>query len=66
MIHGGQDTTVNVAQADRFVAALQQAGAADVTYLRYDDAAHGVFGEQAQETVPALEAFFDRTLGGGQ
>ncbi len=62
IIHGAQDSTVNVAQADRFVEALKAAGASDVTYLRYDDAGHGVFGQHSQETIPAMEAFFDRTL----
>ena len=64
VVHGTADRLVPVSQADRFVDALKKAGARDVTYLRYDDAGHGVFRQHADETYPAMERFFARTLGG--
>jgi acetyl esterase/lipase len=63
VIHGTADTTVNVDQGDRLVEALKEAGAEDVTYLRIEGAGHGVFNSHANQTQPAMEAFFDRTIG---
>ncbi len=62
VIHGAMDLTVPVAQADRFVEALRLAGARDVTYLRFSGQGHTVFNACADETYPAMEAFFRRTL----
>jgi len=43
---------------------LEKAGAKDVTYRRYTDGSgHGVFSRNIQETGPAMEAFFARTIG---
>lgn len=64
LVHEESDRTVGVYHADNFVKALREAGAEDVTYMRYTDGAgHGVFGAKIKETGPAREAFFARTLG---
>ncbi len=63
LVHGTADTTVPYSQGERFAAALKEAGAKDVTLLTYEGAGHGVFGQHADETGPAMEAFFARTLG---
>jgi acetyl esterase/lipase len=63
VIHGTVDQIVPVSQGDRFVEALKKAGAKDVTYLRYENAGHVVFHQRADETEPAMEEFFARTLG---
>lgn len=65
IIHGTKDNTVNVAHGDRLVEALKKAGAKDVTYIRIEGAGHGVFNQHADQTKPAMEAFFDRTIGSG-
>lgn len=63
LIHDEADRTVPVRNADDFVKALQDAGAKDVTYKRYTNkSGHGVFGRNAKETGPMMEAFFRRTL----
>lgn len=64
LVHGTADTTVNVKHGDTFVAALKEAGAKDVTYLRIEGSGHGVFGQNADKTGPAMAEFFKRTLGG--
>ncbi|MHB8901560.1 MAG: alpha/beta fold hydrolase [Thermoguttaceae bacterium] len=64
VIHGTADKTVPLSQGEKFVEALKKAGAKDVTFLKYDGAGHGVFIQQADETGPAMEAFFARTLQG--
>jgi acetyl esterase/lipase len=64
IVHGTKDGTVNVSQGDSFVKALREAGAKDVTYLRYEGEGHGVFGARRDDTYPAMERFFARTLGG--
>jgi acetyl esterase/lipase len=66
LIHGSDDTTVPVAQLDRFVEAMRSAGHQDLTYLRYEGASHMVFRQRADETEPAMARFFARTLGGGE
>lgn len=63
LVHGTADNTVPFSQGERFAAALEDAGAGDVTFLTYEGAGHGVFMQQAAETGPAMEAFFARTLG---
>ncbi len=63
LFHDEADRTVPVANSDGFVKALQAAGAKDITYKRYTNkSGHGVFGRNAKETVPMMEAFFARTL----
>ncbi|UCG47885.1 MAG: alpha/beta hydrolase [Phycisphaerales bacterium] len=63
VIHDASDRLVAVRQADEFVKALRRAGAKDVTYMRYDNGTgHGVFLKNIQETGPAREEFFQRTL----
>jgi acetyl esterase/lipase len=65
LFHGTADRTVDVAHSDRFTQALKEAGADDVTYLRIEDAGHGVFNQHGQTTKPAMREFFDRTIGTG-
>ena len=65
IFHGTKDNTVNVAHGDRLVEALKKAGAKDVTYIKIEGAGHGVFNQHADQTKPAMEAFFDRTIGPG-
>ncbi len=62
IIHGTADRTVPVSQSDELVKALREVGAKDVTYMRIDGAGHGVFGQNIEQTGPAREAFFERTL----
>lgn len=63
LVHEESDRLVAVRQADEFVKALREAGARDVTYMRYTDGSgHGVFAANIKETGPAREAFFERTL----
>lgn len=63
LVHGTADRTVDVAHSDRFVEALKKAGAKDVTYLRVEGAGHGVFTQHSDVTHPAMQDFFQRTLG---
>ncbi len=64
LVHEESDRTVNVSNSDDFVAALQKAGANDITYKRYTDGSgHGVFVANIAETGPAMEAFFAATIG---
>lgn len=63
LIQGTADSTVDVRHGDTFVEALKQAGARDVTYLRIEGAGHGVFGQHKEQTGPAMEEFFARTIG---
>jgi len=63
LFHGTADKTVDVKHSDRFVEALKKAGADDVTYLRIDDAGHGVFNQHRKETHPVMRKFFERTIG---
>ena len=62
MVHGTADKTVPVQQSDDLNKLFQDHESQDVTYLRIDDASHGVFRQHASETVPAMEKFFDRVL----
>jgi acetyl esterase/lipase len=63
VIHEESDRLVAVRQADEFVKVLRDAGAKDVTYMRYTDGSgHGVFAANIKETGPAREAFFERAL----
>ncbi|MHC4997149.1 MAG: alpha/beta hydrolase fold domain-containing protein [Planctomycetota bacterium] len=63
LFHEESDRTVPVSNSDDFVKALKEAGAMDITYMRYTDGSgHGVFSANKEETFPALEKFFTRTL----
>jgi acetyl esterase/lipase len=63
LIHGSEDATVPVDQLDRFVEAMRASGHPDLTYLRIEGAGHMVFQQHIDETEPARERFFARTLG---
>ncbi|MFK7769180.1 MAG: alpha/beta hydrolase fold domain-containing protein [Mariniblastus sp.] len=63
IIHGTADRTVPVQQADDLNEALKNAKAKDVTYLRFEGAGHGVFGQRSKKTYPAMKEFFKRTIG---
>jgi acetyl esterase/lipase len=63
VVHGTADRTVPISHGDRLVEVLKKAGAKDVTYMRYDGAGHGVFNQHSDETHPAMEKFFARTIG---
>jgi len=62
IVHGTADTTVPVAQGDTLVRLLKEAGAKDVTYMKFEGAGHGVFLQHRDETQPAMQKFFDRVL----
>lgn len=63
LIHEVSDPLVGVWHADQFVKALREAGARDVTLMRFEDGSgHGVFQRNIEKTGPAMEAFFERTL----
>ena len=63
IIHDAADRTVSVRQSDEFAKALKEAGAKDVTYMRFDEGfGHGVFMRNIEVTGPARKAFFERTL----
>jgi len=63
LVHEESDRTVAVSNSDDFVKALREAGAKDVTYMRYTDGSgHGTFMANIKETGPAREKFFERTL----
>lgn len=65
IIHDTADRTVSVRHSDEFSKALDEAGAKDVTYMRFDEGfGHGVFTRNIEVTGPARQAFFERTLKG--
>jgi len=65
LIHGTSDEVVPIGPVDAFVESLKAAGAPDVTYIRVDDANHGVaFEHYMMRSKTALYEFFGRTLGG--
>ncbi|MGY8768086.1 MAG: prolyl oligopeptidase family serine peptidase, partial [Pirellulales bacterium] len=61
MIHGATDQTVHIASTDDFVKKMQQ-NSANITYLRYQDAGHGVMFQKQKETIPATLEFFAKHL----
>jgi acetyl esterase/lipase len=62
-IHGTEDQKAPVSYVDDFVKALRETGAKDITYKRYaDGTGHGAYVKHIEETVPARETFFARTL----
>jgi len=62
IVHGMADGTVPFSQGERFAKALEVAGAKDVTFMKFEGAGHGVFGQHAAKTHPAMEQFFARVL----
>lgn len=63
MVHESSDRTVSIRHTEKFVQALREAGADDVTFMRYEDGSgHGAFQANIKETGPARKAFFDRIL----
>ncbi len=61
LIHGTRDGVVNVAQSDKFAAALTAAGV-PVNYQRIEGAKHDVHREQTILLRPTVNAFFDHWL----
>ena len=62
LFQGTRDRQVDAAQSNRFVKALEAAGAKDVTYHLYPGSGHSVFIQKRKKTYPLMEAFFERTL----
>ena len=62
IVHGTADKTVPFNQGTKLQEALKSVGARDVKLMKFEDAGHGVFGQNAKKTYPAMEAFFKRTL----
>jgi len=58
LVHGAEDTVVFIDSTDEFVKKMKSVGA-DITYLRFEDAGHGVMGQEATKTNPAMYAFFE-------
>lgn len=61
IIHGTKDDVVVIDSTDEFSEAMKKAGA-DITYLRYEGAGHGVMGQKGKETTPAMMKFFKKHL----
>lgn len=62
LIHGDADRVVAPEQSKLLYRALKNVGAKDVVLMSIHDAGHGVFVQHRSITVPAMEAFFARTL----
>lgn len=63
LVHGVKDEIVFIQSTDEFHTSMNAAGA-DIEYLRYEDAGHGVMGQKGRETMPAMSKFFQRHLKG--
>ena len=61
LIHGAQDEVVFIQSTDEFHTSMKDAGA-EIEYLRYEDAGHGVMGQKGRETMPAMSKFFRQHL----
>jgi acetyl esterase/lipase len=61
LVHGVDDAVVIIDSTDEFVKAMKDAGA-DIAYLRCEGAGHGVMGQNARETTPAMLSFFEKHL----
>ncbi|WP_298858866.1 prolyl oligopeptidase family serine peptidase, partial [uncultured Gimesia sp.] len=61
LIHGAKDKVVFIDSTDEFYKAMQAADA-DITYLRFHDAGHGVMGQKGSKTMPAMHHFFEKHL----
>ena len=66
IVHGTADRTVPFSQGESFAKALKDAKAKDVTFLKFENAGHGVFGQHRRTTYPAMEKFFARVLCDGE
>jgi dipeptidyl aminopeptidase/acylaminoacyl peptidase len=64
MAHGGQDPTVNSAESDQMVEALEERGV-PVSYIFYEDEGHGYFsmGDNWLKLWEAIEIFLVEHLG---
>lgn len=60
IVHGTQDTTVPISQAEVLYERLKQAGV-DVTFVKIEGGGHGIGGAEIQNRV---QAFFDKHLRG--
>lgn len=60
VVHGTQDATVPISQAEMFFAALQKAGV-DATFVKMEGGGHGIGGP---DITARVEAFFDKHLRG--
>jgi acetyl esterase/lipase len=63
VMHGNNDTTVPLSQAERLVKALRDAGAKNLTFIIFDASGHSMFNAHSAETRPAMMGFFDSTIG---
>ena len=61
LVHGANDKVVFIDSTDEFVERLRSTGA-DITYLRFKDAGHGVMGQMGRKTTPAMVAFLQKHL----
>lgn len=61
LVHGAKDTIVFIDSTDVFAKQMKEAGA-DITYLRFKDAGHGVMGQKGVKTMPAMYLFFEKHL----
>jgi dipeptidyl aminopeptidase/acylaminoacyl peptidase len=52
----------HIQSTDAFFAAMKKAGA-DIKYLRFEDAGHGVMGQKYRQANAAMTEFFDKHLG---
>jgi acetyl esterase/lipase len=62
LIHGAKGTVVFIDSTDEFHKKMKSAGA-DIEYLRFEDGTHGVTGQKARTTTPAMLKFFGKHLG---
>ena len=61
LVHGAKDTVVFIDSTDEFYEAMKAVDA-DITYLRFEDAGHGVMGQKRAQTSPAMHTFFEEHL----
>lgn len=64
LVYGSRDGLVQPSQGESFVKAAKEAGAEDIEMKIYEGAGHGAFTQHQDETHPAMEKFFERTLRG--
>ena len=63
LIHGTADPIVPIGPIDEYVAALEAAGAPDVSYVRIDGGDHDVaYDDSMERSMNAITEFFERTL----
>jgi len=61
LVHGAKDNVVFIDSTDEFFKAMEKVGA-DITYLRFKEAGHGVMGQKGSKTMPAMYNFFEKHL----